>query len=120
MSASDSTASAMSAWEWPKKPAVNLEAVNRPLTPMPTNVARNPRCNRAFGASGITKVKVKVRVSARGTVSFYLASLSLSTLTSLYHMVEHGIAQLGLEPGALGRHDAVGIGDGHQVADACR
>src|SRR4051812_19797333 len=35
------------------------------------------------------------------------------------HVAEHGIAQLRLEPGAFGRHDSAGIGDGHKVFDAC-
>lgn len=33
-------------------------------------------------------------------------------------MAEHRVAELGLEPRALGRHDAASIGDGHQVLDA--
>ena len=32
-------------------------------------------------------------------------------------MTKHGVAELGLEPGALGRHDAPGIGDGHQILE---
>jgi hypothetical protein len=35
-------------------------------------------------------------------------------------VAEHRVAELRLEPGALGRHDAAGVGDGHQILDARR
>ena len=40
--------------------------------------------------------------------------------SALNQVAEHGIAELGLEPGALGRHDAAGIGDAHQIFNARR
>jgi hypothetical protein len=49
MSAIDSTASAMSAWERPKMPAVNLHAVKTILTAMPRKMALKLRCNRFGG-----------------------------------------------------------------------
>jgi hypothetical protein len=36
-------------------------------------------------------------------------------LTSIEHVVDHAVGELGLEPGRLGRHDAARIGNRHQV-----
>src|SRR6202522_4309036 len=39
---------------------------------------------------------------------------------ALNHVTEHGVAELRLEPGALGGHDAARVGNGHQILDAGR
>jgi len=48
------------------------------------------------------------------------AARSRAQLQNLDHVTEHRVAELGFEPGALGGHDAAGVGDGHQVLDARR
>src|ERR1700722_6184608 len=89
-SAMDSTASATSAWEWPRLPAANFPAAMKILTTIPSSVARSPRFRRL----------IDIRFGA------------------LNHVAKHGVSELWLEPGAFGRHDAAGVRDGHQVLDA--
>ena len=38
-----------------------------------------------------------------------------ATPTSIEHVVDHSVGELGLEPGRFGRHDAARISDRHQV-----
>src|SRR5580658_6017235 len=52
MSALDSTASAMSACEWPTTPAANLAAESAALIAMPRKVARRLRLSRSVGTAG--------------------------------------------------------------------
>src|SRR6185436_13991325 len=37
---------------------------------------------------------------------------------SLQQVTEHGIPELGFEPGAFGRHDTAGVGDTHEILNA--
>src|SRR3974390_236038 len=39
-------------------------------------------------------------------------------VSRLNQVAEHGVAELRLEPSALGRHEAVRVSNGHQVLDA--
>ena len=40
----------------------------------------------------------------------------LEAISNSNHVAEHRVAELRLEPGALGRHDAAGVGDLHEVS----
>src|SRR6266508_1894328 len=45
---------------------------------------------------------------------------SIAPARSSEHVAKHRVAQLGLEPRALGRHEAAGVGDAHEVFNARR
>jgi hypothetical protein len=51
--------------------------------------------------------------ASRGPMDSYIFSVN-----ALNHVREHRVAELGFKPGALGRHDAASVGDGHEVFDA--